>query len=471
MLEAINEHKSSLEYKIAKDAEMYDRGKNVTMEKYQKFLYKMTGEKIIDTISPNHKIKSKYFDRFTTQLVQFLLGNGVTFSNEKTKEKLGNKFDTELQKVGKYALIGGKSYGFWDYNKLRVFKLTEFKPFRDEENGKLRAGIRFWQLAEDKPLRLTVYEEDGYTEYIKKKDKKLEVKQEKKSYKQIIKSTQAEGVEISDGGNYPNFPIVPLYANEYGDSELIGIRAGIDAYDLIKSGFANDLDGHLLYWLVNNASGMDDVDLARMVERLKMLGIAVSDDEATITPKEITIPYASRIAYLDRLDEDLYKDFGAVKVENLSAGNMTTTQIKSAYFPLEMKANKFEYQCVEFVQNILKLQGIDEVPQFKRDRIANYQEETSIVLQSASYLDQETILKHLPFLTPDEIEGILKRSEEEEARRYELAREISQGEADITEDEEIEEEQENEQISKSKNDEEIPRKRRQNPIQNGKTIS
>lgn len=471
MLEAINEHKSSLEYKIAKDAEMYDRGKNVTMEKYQKFLYKMTGEKIIDTISPNHKIKSKYFDRFTTQLVQFLLGNGVTFSNEKTKEKLGNKFDTELQKVGKYALIGGKSYGFWDYNKLRVFKLTEFKPFRDEENGKLRAGIRFWQLAEDKPLRLTVYEEDGYTEYIKKKDKKLEVKQEKKSYKQIIKSTQAEGVEISDGGNYPNFPIVPLYANEYGDSELIGIRAGIDAYDLIKSGFANDLDGHLLYWLVNNASGMDDVDLARMVERLKMLGIAVSDDEATITPKEINIPYASRIAYLDRLDEDLYKDFGAVKVENLSAGNMTTTQIKSAYFPLEMKANKFEYQCVEFVQNILKLQGIDEVPQFKRDRIANYQEETSIVLQSASYLDQETILKHLPFLTPDEIEGILKRSEEEEARRYELAREISQGEADITEDEEIEEEQENEQISKSKNDEEIPRKRRQNPIQNGKTIS
>ena len=456
---------------MAKDAEMYDRGKNVTMEKYQKFLYKMTGEKIIDTISPNHKIKSKYFDRFTTQLVQFLLGNGVTFSNEKTKEKLGNKFDTELQKVGKYALIGGKSYGFWDYNKLRVFKLTEFKPFRDEENGKLRAGIRFWQLAEDKPLRLTVYEEDGYTEYIKKKDKKLEVKQEKKSYKQIIKSTQAEGVEISDGGNYPNFPIVPLYANEYGDSELIGIRAGIDAYDLIKSGFANDLDGHLLYWLVNNASGMDDVDLARMVERLKMLGIAVSDDEATITPKEINIPYASRIAYLDRLDEDLYKDFGAVKVENLSAGNMTTTQIKSAYFPLEMKANKFEYQCVEFVQNILKLQAIDEVPQFKRDRIANYQEETSIVLQSASYLDQETILKHLPFLTPDEIEGILKRSEEEEARRYELAREISQGEADITEDEEIEEEQENEQISKSKNDEEIPRKRRQNPIQNGKTIS
>ena len=188
-MEAINEHKSSLEYKIAKDAEMYDRGKNVTMEKYQKFLYKMTGEKIIDTISPNHKIKSKYFDRFTTQLVQFLLGNGVTFSNEKTKEKLGNKFDTELQKVGKYALIGGKSYGFWDYNKLRVFKLTEFKPFRDEENGKLRAGIRFWQLAEDKPLRLTVYEEDGYTEYIKKKDKKLEVKQDKKSNKDSKAST------------------------------------------------------------------------------------------------------------------------------------------------------------------------------------------------------------------------------------------------------------------------------------------
>ena len=111
----------------------------------------------------------------------------------------------------------------------------------------------------------------------------------------------------------------------------------------------------------------------------------------------------------------------------MSARSTTATQIKSSYTPLDMKANGFEYQCIEFVQGILKLQGIDATPQFKRDKIANYQEETSIILQSANYLDDETILKHLPFLTPDEIDDILARKEEEEAERYKIAEQISQG--------------------------------------------
>ena len=462
LLQAVNEHKSSLEYKIAKDAEMYDRQQNVTISKYQKFLYKMTGEKIPDIISPNYKIPSNFFNRFTNQLVQFLLGNGATFPDEKIKEKLGVTFDTELQKAGKYALVGGVSYGFWDLNKIRVFKLTEFKPFLDEENGSIRVGIRFWQLAEDKPLRMTLYEVDGYTEYIKRKDEQVKIYQEKRPYKLIIKSTKADGEEIYNGENYPDFPIVPLYANNYKQSELVGLRASIDAYDLIKSGFANDLDGHLLYWLVNNSGGMDDVDLARMVERLKMLGVAVSTDEATIAPKEINIPYESRIAYLDRLERDMYNDFGALKVENISAGATTATQIDAAYEPLNIKANSFEYQCIEFVQNILKLQGIEATPQFKRDKVANRQEETSMVLQSGTYLDKETVLKHLPFLTPDEIEGILKRSEEEEAKRYEIARQISQGQ------EFNQEENEEEAETETENENEVESGETQNEQENRK---
>ena len=50
-------------------------------------------------------------------------------------------------------------------------------------------------------------------------------------------------------------------------------------------------------------------------------------------------------------------------------------------------------------------------------------EDTTMVLQAAQYLDDETILKHLPFLSPDEIEGILDRKTEEEAERYEQTEE------------------------------------------------
>ena len=454
----VDEHKSSKEYKIAKDAEQYDRQQNVTIMNFQKYLYTMAGNKIPDIISPNHKLCSNFFNRFTTQLVQYLLGNGVTFPEQGVKEKLGNRFDTELQRAGKYALISGVSFGFWDFDKLIIFKFTEFAPLYDEENGSLRAGVRFWQLADNKPLRMTLYEEDGYTEYIKYSgEDNIKIYRGKRPYKLVIKSTPADGAEIYDGCNYPSFPIVPLYANDYHQSELVGLRENIDAYDLIKSGFANDMDGHLLYWLIQNAGGMDDVDIARVLERIKTMGAAIASEDGTIEQHQINIPYESRIAYLDRIEQDLYKDFGALKVENISSGNTTATQIKSAYAPQDMKTTMFEYMCIEFVQAILRLQGIEATPQFKRDKIANYQDETVMLLQSAKYLNKATILKHLPFLSNDEINENMKAKEKEKG--YEMAEAIRTGNgADISEianQEELEnEEQENNDEEEQNNTEE-----------------
>lgn len=440
IIELISEHKTSKQYHVAVDAENYNRQQNTTIMKYQKFLYKLTGQKIVDTISPNYKMASNYLNRFITQLNQYLLGNGATFTDEITKEKLGIDFDTQLQKAGRSALIEGVSFGFWDFDKLRVFKLIEFAPLYDEENGSLRAGARFWQLDNDKPMRITFYEEDGYTEYIYKIGEEIEVIKPKTTYKQIVKYTAISGEEIYQGENYPNFPIVPFYANPERQSELVGIREQIDAYDLIKSGFANDLDGHMLYWILENAGGMDDPDIARLIERMKTLGAVISDEDAQVKMQQLDIPYESRIAYLDRLEEDLYKDFGALKVDIISSSATTATQINAAYLPLDCKTDQYEYECIEFVRNILKLQGIEDIPQFKRNKIANQSEATTMILQASNYLDDETVLKHLPFLSPDEIETILKNKEKEEAERFSVNENI-QDETD-EENEEVENEDE-----------------------------
>ena len=439
IIELISEHKTSKQYHVAVDAENYNRQQNTTIMKHQKFLYKLTGQKIVDTISPNYKMASNYLNRFITQLNQYLLGNGATFTDETTKEKLGVDFDTQLQKAGRSALIEGVSFGFWDFDKLRVFKLIEFAPLYDEENGSLRAGARFWQLDNDKPMRITFYEEDGYTEYIYKIGEEIEVIKPKTTYKQIVKYTAISGEEIYQGENYPNFPIVPFYANPERQSELVGIREQIDAYDLIKSGFANDLDGHMLYWILENAGGMDDPDIARLIERMKTLGAVISDEDAQVKMQQLDIPYESRIAYLDRLEEDLYKDFGALKVDIISSSATTATQINAAYLPLDCKTDQYEYECIEFVRNILKLQGIEDIPQFKRNKIANQSEATTMILQASNYLDDETVLKHLPFLSPDEIETILKNKEKEEAERFKLASDIQNMQQTDETDEENEE--------------------------------
>ena len=66
---------------------------------------------------------------------------------------------------------------------------------------------------------------------------------------------------------------------------------------------------------------------------------------------------------------------------------------------------------------MLAVLGIDDTPSYKWNRIANQTEETQMVLLAASYLDDETILKHLPWLTPEEVDEIVKRKDAESIQR------------------------------------------------------
>lgn len=337
---AIDEHKSSAEYRIAFDAEEYDRQRNVTICRYQKFLYTLSGQAVPDNYSANYKLTSNFFNRFVTQENQYLLGNGVMLEDSKHKEALGQDFDNKLQNMGRNALVQGVSFGLWNLDHLDVFKLTEFVPLYDEETGALMAGIRFWQIDADKPLRAVLYETDGYTDYIRPKNDDMQVKREKQPYKLIRQKSEACVEEVLRGENYPGFPVVPMWGNPHHQSELVGLRQSIDAYDLIKSGFANDLDdAATIYWIINNAGGMDDLDMAQFLERLKTVKAAAlnADDGVSAEAHTIEVPYESRVAYLQRLESDMYKDYQALDVTNLVGGEKTTVEIKAAYQPLITK--------------------------------------------------------------------------------------------------------------------------------------
>lgn len=424
ILTAINEHKSSDLYKEAVDAYDYFRKRNVTITRYQKLLYTMAGEAVPDNFSANYKFTNAFFPIFVRQENSHLLGNGVTFNDDKTKEKLGgDKFDNVLIRAGEYALWGGVSFGFWNLDHVDIFKVTEFVPLIGEEDGALHAGIRFWQIDSAKPLRATLYEEDGYTEYIWEKGEG-EIRTPKRPYKQIVVTSEADGMEILDGQNYPGFPIVPLWGNNEHQSELIGLREKIDGYDLIQSGFANDLDdASQIYWIIQNGGGMDDVDLAKFIERMKTVKAAVVEDGgAQAEAHTMEVPHEARMRALDEIKESLYRDAMAIDVDKISAGNITATQIEASYENLNLKCDAFEFCVAEFIGGLLKLIGIDDIPTFKRSKIINMAEDTQMVLSAAQFLDDETILKHLPFLSPDEIETVLKGITREEANRYEAGR-------------------------------------------------
>lgn len=401
------------------DAEEYDRQRNVTIMQYQRLLYTLEGRAVPDNFSANYKLCSNFFNRFVTQENQYLLGNGVILENDGNKSRLGTDFDQRVQEAGRNALVQGVGFGFWNFDHLEALKLTEFVPLYDEENGALMAGIRFWQIAPDKPLRATLYELDGFTEYLKKKTEDIQIKEPKRAYRQIEETSEMDGSTIYDLGNYPGFPIVPLWANTHRQSELVGMREAIDCYDLIKSGFANDLDdASMIYWTLQNAGGMDDVSLKQFVERLKTVKAAAVDDGVTAEAHTMDVPYQSRVAYLERLEHDLYRDAQILDIDSLSAAAKTATEINAAYQPMDNKVDQYEYCVLDFLQGIFKIAGIEDNPTFKRSKITNQLEQTQMVLMAAQYLDDETILNKMPWMTPEEVQDALDRRDQTEQQRF-----------------------------------------------------
>ena len=429
VLSAIREHKASKDYAIAADAELYYKHQNPTIMRFQKFVYNQFGQKVPDVWSPNNKIASNWYNYFTVQKNSYLLGNGVTFGKDDTKKKLGKDFDKKVQDAATSASNGGVAFGYWNNDHLEVFHLNDspqhpgFVPLWDAEDASLKAGIRYWQIDDNKPLRATLYELDGYTDYIKRKDKDMEVLTEKKTYiyDAITLKESGQVIEETNFRNYDRFPIVPIW-NVSHQSDLVGNQGTLDGYDLTISGLLNNLDdGEFIYWILKNCGGMDELDDAKFIEQLKLTHVAHADgdDGASVEAHNVTVEFEATAEALDRLEKQLFKDFMALKVEDIGAG-ATNDQIQAAYEPINQKTDQFEYCVTEFINGILELAGIEDEPTYTRSQMSNQSELLEMVLQCAEYLDDEYVTTKILTLLgdADKAQEVLKRKDAEAADRY-----------------------------------------------------
>lgn len=426
---AISEHVNSEAYRKAIEAQAYYDGENPTINHYEKLLYDMQGKAHADMWSANHKIASQFYTKAVNQEVAYLLGNGVRFSNSDTKKKLGKTFDQKVMRAEIYARIAGQSYGFWNFDHVDVFKFSEFVPIKGEETGAIMLGIRFWRLAPEKPMRITLYEIDGFTEYKQEKKGNLEIFKKKRAYKIKTVKTEAGDVEIQEGENYEGFPIVPLYANEEHKSSLNGKRNTIDALDIARSGMVNNVtEGELIYWVLTNCGGMDDLDDAQFIERLHTTHIAHANGDADAKAEAHTIeaPINASKVTVDDLRQSLYDDFDAFDAKAVTASNQSATAVKASYVPLDLKCDiVIEPQVTEFILRILKLAGIDDEPTYQRNQIINKSEETQTLVMQAQFFTEEYIREKLLAINGDidMLDEINKQIDAENVKRLKEAEE------------------------------------------------
>jgi len=179
--QAIAQYMRSDEYKLAQEADLYEKQQNTKITNYIRKVYDITGRASEDFTNPNNRIASNFFHLLNTQRASYSLGNGVSFAgksleqqadmsmkvHDPTKDELGNDFDDILYQTGFYALEHGVCYCFDNDGEYHVFPMTEFLPFKDEVTGKIRAGVRFWCLEwKKRPVIVDLYEEDGYSRYM-----------------------------------------------------------------------------------------------------------------------------------------------------------------------------------------------------------------------------------------------------------------------------------------------------------------
>ena len=435
VMSVINSHKGSPLYKTAEIAYTYFRCENKTAMEYQRTYTTVEGSVIPDNYTATHRSCSNFFYVFVTQLTLYLLGNGVKWTKDDTNTKLGRDFDIRLVDLVMSALVGGVSFGFVNLDHLEVFDVLEFAPIYDEENGALMAGVRFWQIDPSKPIRATLYETDGYTNYLWNHSDKTIINdswisiddkcfmQPKRPYVITVRESEADGETIYDGMNYPFFPIVPMFGNAFRKSEIIGLREKIDALDFIMNGFEDDLDNAQIYWMLKGAGGMEDEDLMQFLDRLRTVKAAAPGDDQEVAPVQVEIPYAARETLLNRIEKQLYQDAMILNPEYIAAGAATATQIRAAYERQNTKADMLEYRVLDFIEGALKILNIEDSATFTRSTVVNTQEEVGTVISAANFLSEGYVTEKILTILGDgdRAEEIIRQKEADGFERMNIA--------------------------------------------------
>lgn len=391
-----------------------------------------------------NRLSNDFLFRFVVQQNQYLLGNGVTLKDNETKKRLGRSFDTRLQEIGENALLHGVSWGYWNKDHLEGINavkdaLSGFVALCDEITSEPKVGIQFWQLDRDKPMGVRLFEMDGVTVYrypgsgTIDNDTKVDIVEKKRAYK--VKTYQdGGGVSLLSEENYSALPVVPLFANKEKRSELThNIKSKIDAFDRIQSDFGDNLDrANDVYWVLNNFGGdtNDVINMIDMINKVKAVlnqGNAVGGG-ATAEPRTIEVPYMARATALDILRKSLYQDYMALDMDEIKGGSLTNVAIKTAMANLNLKADRYEWQCFAFVQNILNLVGVvgedAEIIRFNRRGIVNESETIANIYMMRADVSRQWALEANPMVNSDEIPTILQEREVEQKQDTDKALEI-----------------------------------------------
>jgi len=416
LVRAIQEYQNGERYKRAQLAQKYYKRENEAILKRLTYLQRNNVVNKSQIIF--HKLCNGFFPKMCKQLSQYLLGNGVSIDSQ-YKQKLGVRFDKDIQTMGINTLVDGVNWGFWNVNHLQQYRATEFFTLVDEWNNIPMLGIHFWIVEKQaqgkfnntKAMYVEVFDINGVTPYIV--DNTGMKPMPGKSfipYKTKIYSDELITQTLSTG-SYEVLPVFPLYANEEQVSEFNdGLKSMIDAYDFINSDLADSItQTEGIYWAIKNYGGADAADLIKEIETFRA---TVNEEDSDVKNFAVETPYQAKQYALESLRKAMYQDQMILDLELIQGGSLTNVAINVAKTDFDLKTDTFEWQVGDFVQNILALVGVSNIEiKFKRRTITNDTETINNIstMMADGYLDVEGAIGYCPLIPEGDQQALLDR--------------------------------------------------------------
>ena len=404
------------------------------------FFFDADGKLKEDKTKSNIKICHPFFTENVDQTVQYLLsgeGGFVKSDDPKLQAELDAYFNenedfvTELTDVLTGAVAKGfenmyayknaedrtafscaDSLGVVEVKAKETADKCEYVIFHYIDNiSKDGKKVRRIQVWDDKQTTFFCQVDDG--QITKDADEKINPRPH------II--WKNEGDEDTYFEGYGFIPFFRFDNNKKQFSGLKPIKALIDDYDLMSCGLSNNIqDTNEALDVVKGFSGNNLDELMVNIKTKKHIGV---DEDGGVDIRTIDIPYNARQVKLELDEKNIYRFGMALNTAGLKDTNATTNlAIQTAYSLLDLKCNKLKNRLKQFMRKLLKVvlkeindrEGTDyqqknvyfvfekniptnakENAEVELTEAQRKQTEIGTLLNIASYLDNETLMKQI----------------------------------------------------------------------------
>jgi SPP1 family phage portal protein len=438
----LEQHECSEFYKWMKEGQRYYEYENTVISERRKEYCSKQGLRE-DPFKANHKLKSGHNRMLVKQLTSYLLGNGVTFKSDQDIDDLvstlGKKFDKYIKECSNETGAKGVSWTHTMIDEKGAFKLKRIPaeqiiPLYDNDNN-LITVVRYYKVKQSDMftkqtttlIKVEVWDTEKVTYYIQKASNSNEYRMCNEQEEPVnpmyhITKTQFANSNVVGTQSYgwDKVPFIPLWYDDDRFNQLRSIKCWVDMFDITSSDFANNIDDFQdVYWIVKNYGATDLQSLQEDIKHFKTLRL---DDDGDAKTETVEIPTEAREKMLQLVETNIYKFGQGVDTEKIGDGNVTNVVIRSRYVPLDLKADDFQGQVENYIDDLMyfvnryhaevnKTVYENVVPVFDRSMIINKQEMLETLAKQRGIISDITLLENHPLV--DDVELEIQRLEDQ----------------------------------------------------------